>query len=57
MEETLKEIQKLKASWERQKQNKLKDGKICDAYIHAFDSVLQLLDQESKKAKKKTDSS
>ena len=57
MEEVFKEIQKLKNSWENQKLNHLKPDRICDAYIHAFDSVLQLLDQETRKIKKKSDSS
>ena len=52
MEETLKEVQKLKSSWEYQKENHLKDPQICDAYIHAFDSVIQLLEQETAKSKK-----
>jgi len=50
--ETLEEIKKLKAAWEHQKQNKLKDARICDAYIHAFDSVIQLLEQEKAKPEK-----
>ena len=59
MEETLEEVQKLKSSWEYQKENHLKDSRICDAYIHAFDSVIQLLQQEMtrlKKPKKSTSS-
>ena len=52
MEEVIKEVQKLKDSWEYQKENHLKDPRICDAYIHAFDSVIQLLQQETAKSKK-----
>lgn len=53
MEDLLKEYEKLKASWENQKNSKLKDARICDAYIHAFDSAIQLLKQEMDKPKKK----
>ena len=52
MDEVLKEVKKLKDSWEYQKKEHLKDERICDAYIHAFDSVIQLLEQEKAKSKK-----
>lgn len=52
MGKTLDEVKKLKASWEHQKQNQLKEARICDAYIHAFDSVIQLLEQEKAKLEK-----
>jgi len=52
MEEVLKEVKKLKDSWEYQKKEHLKDERICDAYIHAFDSVIQLLEQSITKSKK-----
>ena len=52
MAKTVDEVKKLKAAWENQKQNKLKDARICDAYIHAFDSVIQLMQQEEAKPKK-----
>ena len=50
--ETLDEVKKLKAAWENQKNNQLKEARICDAYIHAFDSVIQLLEQEAAKPEK-----
>lgn len=52
MDKTLDEVKKLKASWEHQKQNQLKEARICDAYIHAFGSVIQLLEQEATKSEK-----
>lgn len=52
MDETLDEVKKLKASWENQKNHKLKEARICDAYIHAFGSVIQLLEQEKAKPEK-----
>jgi len=60
MAKTLDEVKKLKASWENQKNHKLKEARICDAYIHAFDSVIQLMEQEEakpEKSKKGSDSS
>lgn len=53
MAKTLEEVKKLMASWQNQKDNKLKEARICDAYIHAFDSVIQLLEQEKPTEKKK----
>ena len=52
MDEFLKEVKKLKDSWGYQKKEHLKDERICDAYIHAFDSVIQLLEQSIAKSKK-----
>lgn len=52
---TLDEVKKLKASWEHQKNNKLKEARICDAYIHAFGSVIQLIEQEEKAKAKKSE--
>jgi len=57
MEEVLKEVKKLKDSWEYQKKEHLKDERICDAYIHAFDSVIELLEQSIAKSKKSKKSS
>jgi len=39
MVDTLAELKKLVDVWEKQKENQLKDARICDAYIHAFKSA------------------
>lgn len=52
MAKTIDEVKKLKDAWEHQKSHKLKEARICDAYIHAFDSVIQLLEQEKAKPEK-----
>jgi len=51
MPETLEEIKKLLASWEHQKNNKLTEARVCDAYIHAFNSVIELLEKNKPKKK------
>ena len=53
IEDVLKEYEKLIASWENQKNNNLKDARICDAYIKAFTASKQLLEQGMAKPKTK----
>jgi len=55
MVDTLAELKKLVDVWEKQKENQLKDARICDAYIHAFKSAIQLVEQGEKKTTKSKD--
>lgn len=42
------ELKKIKESWEKQKNEKLKDARICDAYINATSAAIQLIEQKKK---------
>ena len=48
------ELEKIKKSWEHQKQNELSEARICDAYIKATNAAIQLIEQDEAKASKKT---
>ena len=49
------ELKKALDSWQKQKDNKLTDARICDAYIKAFTAAIELVGIDTKK--KKADSS
>ena len=55
MGSAIDELKKTKEAWEKQKNNKLVDARIADAYINATQAAIELIEEE--KPKKKTDSS
>lgn len=52
MADVLDELKKLVDVWQKQKDNELKDARICDAYIKAFSAAIQLVEQGQKKTTK-----
>lgn len=47
MTEALAELKKIKEAWEKQKNEKLKDARICDAWIDATSAAIQLIEKET----------
>lgn len=47
------ELEKIKKSWEHQKQNNLSEARVCEAYIKATSAAIQLIEQDETKLEKK----
>lgn len=44
--DALEELTRAKNSWEKQKNEKLKDARICDAHIESLAAAIQLLGKD-----------
>lgn len=48
----IEELKKAKTAWEKQKDNKLTDARICDASITALQAAIEIIEHEKKKNEK-----